>query len=55
VVPSKAGGCDAFGWNPDSTEEVTDLGAEAHYRQRLKGVLRVTHPRRARLGLIEAR
>jgi CRISPR-associated endonuclease/helicase Cas3 len=42
VVPAKTGGCDAFGWNPDSTEEVTDLGAEAHYRQRLKGVLRVT-------------
>jgi CRISPR-associated endonuclease/helicase Cas3 len=44
IVPanSKYGGCDAFGWNPESKQDVIDLGAEAHYRQRLKGVLRVT-------------
>ncbi len=26
VVPSAYGGCDQFGWNPTSTEKVTDLG-----------------------------
>lgn len=26
VVPATYGGCDGFGWNPDSREEVTDLG-----------------------------
>ena len=44
VVPAEGnyGGCDEFGWNPDSTNRVADLGTEAHYRQRRKGALRVT-------------
>jgi CRISPR-associated endonuclease/helicase Cas3 len=42
VVPTSYGGCDTFGWNPDSTREVVDRGTEAHYRQRLKGALRFT-------------
>jgi CRISPR-associated endonuclease/helicase Cas3 len=44
VVPAdgKYGGCDDFGWNPESDERVADLGAEAHYHQRRKGALRVT-------------
>jgi CRISPR-associated endonuclease/helicase Cas3 len=41
VVPCTFGGCDEWGWNPQSKNEVVDLGAEAHYLQRLKGVLRV--------------
>lgn len=42
VIPSTYGGCDTFGWGPDGAEEVRDLGAESHYRQRLRGALRVT-------------
>ena len=42
VVPCAYGGCDGFGWNPEHRDTVGDLGAEAHYRQRLKGALRVT-------------
>lgn len=47
VVPAERGGCDTFGWNPHSREEVADLGPEANYRQRLRGALCVT---RATLG-----
>jgi hypothetical protein len=42
VVPSRIGGCDEWGWDPQSKAEVADLGAEAHYLQRLKGAVRVT-------------
>jgi len=42
VVPCDYGGCDLYGWNPEYLEPVADLGAEAHYRQRRKGALRVT-------------
>lgn len=42
VVPSRSGGCDEWGWNPNSKDEVVDLGAEANYLQRLNGALRVT-------------
>jgi CRISPR-associated endonuclease/helicase Cas3 len=44
AVPAEGnfGGCDEFGWNADSINSVTDLGAEAHYHQRRKGALRVT-------------
>lgn len=42
VVPSIYGGCDEYGWNPDSPDDVADLGVEAHYGQRLRGALRVT-------------
>jgi CRISPR-associated endonuclease/helicase Cas3 len=42
AVPCRGGGCDEWGWNPRSKDEVVDLGTEANYLQRLKGVLRVT-------------
>jgi CRISPR-associated endonuclease/helicase Cas3 len=42
VLPCRSGGCDEWGWNPRSKDEVDDLGAEAHYLQRLKGALRLT-------------
>jgi CRISPR-associated endonuclease/helicase Cas3 len=42
VVPCGYGGCDTYGWDPQSRHEVADLGAEAHYRQRLKAALRIT-------------
>jgi len=42
IAPCSYGGCDAYGWNPGCPEQVADLGTEAHYRQRLKGALRVT-------------
>ena len=42
VAPSSFGGCDQWGWAPLSRAVVADLGADAHYRQRLKGALRVT-------------
>ncbi len=43
VVPCSYGGCDQWGWNPDGDiKPVVDLGTQAHYYQRLKGVLRVT-------------
>lgn len=42
VVPSDYGGCDQWGWNPQSNEVVADLGAEAHYRQRQRGALCIT-------------
>ncbi len=42
VVPAGYGGCDQFGWNPESKDDVVDLGTEAHYLQRLKGALRLT-------------
>ncbi len=44
VVPSSYGGCDEYGWNPQSREPVRDLGVEAHYRQRLRSALRLTEP-----------
>jgi CRISPR-associated endonuclease Cas3-HD len=43
VVPSRRGGCDEWGWNSETRTEVADLGTEAHYLQRLKGTLRITH------------
>lgn len=42
VLPAKVGGCDEWGWNPESETEVEDLGTQAHYQQRLRGTLRVT-------------
>jgi len=41
VVPAVYGGCDAWGWNPNNQEHVSDLGLEAAYHQRLKGMLRL--------------
>ena len=43
VVPCVYGGCDRWGWNPRARDKVADLGAEAHYRQRARGAVRVTH------------
>jgi len=40
VVPSSLGGCDAWGWDPESSVEVPDLGTEAHYFQRSRGAIR---------------
>jgi CRISPR-associated endonuclease/helicase Cas3 len=34
VIPGQYGGCDTFGWNPDSTTPVTDLADLAHRRHR---------------------
>ncbi len=42
VVPSSFGGCDAWGWDPESSVEVPDLGTEAHYLQRNRGAIRFT-------------
>lgn len=51
VVPACCGGCDEWGWNPERHDEVIDLGAEANYGQRRKGVLRIT-PSTLRNGLL---
>ena len=42
IVPAQYGGCDAFGWNPNWRDPVTDLGVRAHYLQRQKGAIRIT-------------
>lgn len=42
ALPAAYGGCDQWGWNPQSDTEVPDLGAEAHYIQRRKAALRLT-------------
>lgn len=45
VVPCAIGGCDRFGWNPDSTEPVSDVADEAARPfSRRRFVLRL-HPR----------
>lgn len=41
VVPAGLGGCDRFGWNPASTEPVSDLGDEAQALRRI-ATLRLT-------------
>lgn len=43
VVPAAYGGCDRFGWSPDSREPVADIAEEAAERQRGLLVLRL-HP-----------
>lgn len=42
VVPATYGGCDVFGWDPDSQEPVEDLGDAVHLAARRVPVLRVT-------------
>src|SRR5262249_8886570 len=42
VVPVSYGGCDRFGWNPLSRDDVADLGTQANYVQRRKGAIRIT-------------
>ncbi len=41
VVPSSYGGCDAFGWNPDSKEPVRDIGDAASWAAGRRPVLRL--------------
>ncbi len=41
VVPAAYGGCDEFGWNPDSAAEVRDIGDEAAYPLRRRPILRL--------------
>lgn len=42
VVPASYGGCDAWGWNPRSSEAVADLGEEANRKQRERDILRLS-------------
>lgn len=42
LLNASVGGCDGWGWNPESSSHVEDLGAEAHYLQRLRGCISVT-------------
>lgn len=42
VVPSGYGGCDGFGWSPETMSPVSDLGLRAHFLQRRRGAVRVT-------------
>ncbi|MFC7741152.1 hypothetical protein ACFQXA_09305 [Nocardiopsis composta] len=34
ILPARAGGCDAYGWNPSSRSPVTDVADLAHRRDR---------------------
>jgi len=43
VVPSSYGGCDGFGWNPNSTEAVSDVADACYLLARRKPCLRL-HP-----------
>jgi CRISPR-associated endonuclease/helicase Cas3 len=42
VVPASRGGCDRWGWAPESKDLVRDLGREANLRQRGRDILRLT-------------
>lgn len=42
VIPASYGGCDAFGWDPESMDPVTDLGDSVHLNARRVPVLRLT-------------
>lgn len=42
VIPASYGGCDVFGWDPDSKEPVEDLGDPVHLAARRVPVLRIT-------------
>lgn len=42
VVPAVYGGCDRWGWNPESHERVRDIGSEANLRHRGRDVLRLS-------------
>jgi CRISPR-associated endonuclease/helicase Cas3 len=50
VVPADAGGCDTFGWNPESTALVEDLAEPAHRAQRGQWALRLPATRGSRLA-----
>ena len=42
VVPASYGGCDRYGWNPDSREPVADIGDQSTWLTRWKPVLRLS-------------
>lgn len=42
VVPASYGGCDAFGWDPESDAPVMDIGDQVHLVSRRVAVLRLT-------------
>lgn len=42
VVPSRRGGCDRWGWAPNSHTKVSDLGREANRQQRGRYILRLS-------------
>jgi len=42
VVPASYGGCDPYGWDPESTDPVADLGDAVHLTARQVPVLRIT-------------
>ncbi len=42
VVPASYGGCDQFGWNPESTQPVTDIANECVWLTRWKPVFRLS-------------
>ena len=42
VIPASYGGCDPFGWDPESIDPVTDLGDAVHLAARRVPVLRIT-------------
>lgn len=48
VVPSARGGCDRWGWAPQSKQPVADLGRAANLEHRDRNILRLT---RADLGI----
>ncbi len=41
VVPASYGGSDRFGWNPDASDTVDDLGDEVQWKQRSRALLRL--------------
>ncbi len=42
IVPASRGGCDRWGWAPESRAAVRDLGRESNLRQRGRDILRLT-------------
>lgn len=42
VVPESRGGCDRWGWSPNSKKRVTDLGRAANLHQRGRDIFRLT-------------
>jgi CRISPR-associated endonuclease/helicase Cas3 len=41
ILPTTAGGCDQWGWNPGDARPVRDLGFEANQQQREKNIVRL--------------
>jgi len=42
VVPASRGGCDRWGWYPESKNQVTDVARDANRRQRARDILRLS-------------